>query len=350
MRNRRLRPLARTVALGAVLAVAASRCRTPTQLVVDVSTDAPCDRLVTGIYVAGTSAGTDLGDLPVVTKPACERPGFIGSAVFLPTGADDEAFALKVVTAVGVSLEDCRRGSASCIVERRAVRYSSGDVVRIAISMDQQCIGVVCPGTERCQSGTCVPCSDCVDQGGIDAAPTDAGASDGGVGDAGLEAAAPLAPSCSEVCPDACDSGKPCSRTCKNCTGIVCPPGLPCEVHCTLDGGCVDIDCGEASSCKVTCADPNSCNGVRCDGPSCTVMCPKSNACQGVTQMGGASNVLTCGDNACPGDFSFCAGDASFECSGPTPCPSLCCAPDARCTKTGGGTPDAALCAASVCP
>ena len=329
----------RLIACGPVVLVLATtfvRCRTPTQLVVEISTDAPsCDRLTTGIYVASTSAATDLGDLPVVSKSGCERAGFIGSAVFLPTGSDDEAFALKVVTAVGVSLEDCRRGSESCIVERRAVRYARGEIVRVGISMDQQCIGVVCAGTDRCQGGACVPCSDCVDKGGIDAAP-DVRSDAAGPGDAGGDAGPP-GPSCKDVCPDACD-GKVCKRTCTNCTGVVCPAGLPCEVTCMTAGSCTNIDCGDATSCKVTCGGAvSACAGIRCDAPTCTIACNNDRTCTGLITTAGGSTTLACTGTACSGDFACCADKCTFNCPGADNCKGLLCCADAgpSCHSTG---------------
>ena len=127
-------------------------------------------------------------------------------------------------------------------------------------------------------------------------------AEDGGVGAQDAVAAT----TCMDVCPGSC-AGETCQIDCAagECVNeVVCPPGLPCIVHCVGDNSCVNgVSCGDATSCVVTCESLNSCAaGVGCGNVvgSCDVTCSAMSACGTGVQCEGASvcNVECTGDSA----------------------------------------------------
>jgi hypothetical protein len=319
------------------LVAAASRCATPTQLIVEVSTDAPCERLDTGIFVGRTSQETNASAGPVVAKRGCERPGFIGSSVFLPRGADDDAFAVMVVTGVDATVDECIRGTkTTCIVEHRAVRYQPGEIVRVSVTMDQQCVGVECGPKESCRRGTCIPCPDCEDNTVTDAS----------VGDARPDVE-------TFICPDgctSCDAGT-CIIDCKVDGGcpptVTCPPNSRCEIDCSDHDYCKGtIDCAAAKSCQVICTgtEHESCHQLtlNCGTAACQLHCS------------GAASVcheITVHAQSAP---SFCLDCSSVKgvCDTVGAAPGACEAPPA-CQRICNGCPaqTCASCAnASTCP
>jgi hypothetical protein len=266
-----------TVAVAVAMIGTTTQCRTPTQVIIRVSTDARCDQLTTAIFVGKTSA-LDIA-VPIVTRRGCEREGFIGSAVLLPSGEDDDAFAAKIITGVGVRVEDCINGTSlqSCITERRALRYEPNEIVRVDVFMGQQCAGIQCAPKETCQKGLCVPCADCVDQTLIEAGAPDVVTNTkdtGGENDAATEIdAGPCLPPCTSC------AGATCVVDCKltNCAqGIVCPANRRCQVECNGGTSCGGvISCVAATACDVTCSEKNdACTGtIDCGTGPCRVRC-----------------------------------------------------------------------------
>ncbi len=326
------------------LGVMVSRCATPTQIIVEVSTDAPCNRLDTGIFVGKTSSDTNDLAGPVVSKQKCERDGFIGSAVFLPRGADDEAFAIKIITGVDATVTECIKGlKSTCIVEHRALRYEPGSIVRVAVAMDQQCVGVECSAKETCKRGACVPCADCTDPTGVDSGPK----ADTSVEDTGVDASLP--------CPSVCTSCSPDGRTCNivctdvNCgtAPVTCPPGRDCTVDCSGHDFCKNtIDCSGATSCRVTChiggADTCHDTVIKC-GTKCSVICDgDTKTCHNVNIQAAQSSSLclscTGAKETCQ-DMAACetptAGTCSQSC--PTGCNKNVCGK--ACAGDGGACP-----------
>jgi uncharacterized membrane protein YgcG len=191
-------------------------CQGATAIVVDVSTDVPCGtadaaHVMTAIAV-GPLAGIDERP-PVATTSRCDpSTGRIGSLVVVPSGAVDATVAIRVVTAVGRSPDQCAPATAStaagCIVARRALHFLPHEVVQLPIAMTQACEGVVCAENETCASGKCAPAT--VQDPVQCASPAGCASSAGpGPADAGADAPAPTA----APPPPAPDAGAPTSAT-----------------------------------------------------------------------------------------------------------------------------------------
>ncbi|HEU4407472.1 MAG TPA: hypothetical protein VFS43_19555 [Polyangiaceae bacterium] len=150
------------------MSLSASGCQEPTQVELRVSTDLPCDR-VHGTTVTVGPRGELEAAHPATSLATCEAGDdgaqHLGFVVFVPRGEDDEAFAIKVVTAVSARSPDaCQPGEGSargyqgCIVARRELRYRPGHTLRLEVPMLQQCEGVECTVDSTCfDATTCMP-------------------------------------------------------------------------------------------------------------------------------------------------------------------------------------------------
>ena len=173
----------------AALAVA---CRAPTQVRLEIATDADCSD-VTGTAIT-SGLLVQLEGLPPTTETTrCDpKTGRIGALVVVPAGKKDEKFAVRVVTGFYKEPEQCVRDgyTGGCIVARRALSFIPHETIELPIVMEAACVDVPCGATETCRSGECVPATlddplGCTDPAGCD---DEVGSGTGGQGGAGGEA------------------------------------------------------------------------------------------------------------------------------------------------------------------
>lgn len=234
-------------------ALSLAECRDPTQITLEISTDAKCED------VRGTTIGvgriTELEEKsPVAQTEACSAAsGRIGSLVVVPSGDKDGEVSIRVVTGVGKSPEACVNDGykGGCIVARRTIRYLPHTPLEMPIELGVDCLDIPCGATQTCYKGQCVSptidpekCEqgDCRPEGG-----------DGGLPDAGPDAepdAAPDAPP--DVSVDAADGGSDAADAdvTVSCTGPMaeCDGDLSetCETNTSSDGqhcGACGHDC-----------------------------------------------------------------------------------------------------------
>jgi len=234
-------------------------CREPTQVTLEISTDAECTD------VRGTTIGVGklvaLENKPAVAETAaCSSSGRIGSLVVVPSGDKDEEVTIRVVTGVGKSPEACVNDGfkGGCIVARRTMRYLPHTPLNLPIEMNVDCLDIPCEATETCFKGQCVsPKIDPVkcDLGACRPTAGDGGAPDGDV-DAGVDAepdvsvdaapdASPDAGSdASDASPDvAPDVNVSCTAPMAECDGDL---SVQCETDTSSDGkncGACGHDC-----------------------------------------------------------------------------------------------------------
>src|SRR6188768_2672659 len=178
-----------TRALGPLSVLAALTllgCREPTQVKVELSTDIQCsDRPLTGISVGALS---ELESRPVSTEtPRCDPvTGRIGSIVLVPESNKEGEFAIRVVTGMTMTPDDCVRSGymGGCVVARRVLRFVPHETLELPIVMEASCLDVPCGKTETCRSGSCVSATltnpqECSMPGGCDASPAGSGGSAG---------------------------------------------------------------------------------------------------------------------------------------------------------------------------
>ena len=276
-----------------VLAVAISAgvpaCRSPTQIVFELSTDGPCHTVSAPIERRQTAITLGRrGKIETATKSTAETEqcdpatGQIGTIVAVPSGDNNEEIGARIVSALGKSPADCAAGGdGQCIVARRAVRFIPNRSLTIPIFLGQSCAGIVCDPDSTCDKGLCVPlgCAGegtCAADGGADASPPDAGCSpnDPAIGTA-----------CVTGLPGICANGTwQCSLGVRSCVPLNLPGAVveqcnQVDDNCdgAVDEGCTCSDgtvqpCGEdKGACKrgtQTCANGQwgSCEGAV--GPS----------------------------------------------------------------------------------
>jgi formylglycine-generating enzyme required for sulfatase activity len=201
-------------------------CRAPTEILLEVTTDAQCaDVHETAIYV-GTVAAVDSSRSAAKTN-AC-RSGRIGSLVITPKSSDDDEVAIKVVTGLQPRLaEECAGGGQGCIVARREIRFVPNTTLKIPVVMRQSCAGVSCGRDETCVDGKCysAKCGQGIDCSTPNTPLLDAGGSDdGGAAEASNDA------SPKDAGPDNYVEAGPPPLSCSNnlsCAGASCCESLP---------------------------------------------------------------------------------------------------------------------------
>jgi hypothetical protein len=187
----------RAVAWGAcagVVVLAASSCRDPTEIIVDV-TSTSCSTLTETAITVGPSGVTSANGF-TATQAGCQTATDVGSLVVVPSGSLDDAVGIEVIGGLGKDPSKCSHADPQCIVARRSLRYVPHTPLELPIALDATCAGVACDDpTTTCFRGSCVPATVvCADgtcslggplDGGTDAAFDAADAA---------EAAAPAAP------------------------------------------------------------------------------------------------------------------------------------------------------------
>jgi hypothetical protein len=286
-------------------------CRSPTEIVLDLTTDVPCDKASAGGANITVGRFEELERKPpAATTTAC-TPGVplnsLGTVVLIPSGADDEPVSVRVVLGVDSPAETCTRTEGiapdytGCIVARRSLRYSPHESLRLPIELRKVCEGHACPG-QTCVMGSCVAstipdpaacttdeaCGDHVllppDAEPPDAgAPMDAGESDDvtivDASDAGADADADAGDAdadAGDADAHAGDAGKDANA---GDSGFPLPGCLDAQ-----DGGCAPA--GSRASCFECCSQACSIDGTApfymtiwscvCDAGQCTGSCASS--------------------------------------------------------------------------
>ena len=170
--------------LGAVLTTLylVSSCRDPTEITLEITSNACGSLKQTGIAV-GPAGNVDPSTFSA-TQDGCQRPGYVGSIVVLPSGSSDDAVGIEIVGGLGKPPGSCTHGDPQCIVARRSLRYLPHTPLTLPITLELSCAGVACddPST-TCLSGACVPSTinpdaclagSCTIDAGVDAARLDA--------------------------------------------------------------------------------------------------------------------------------------------------------------------------------
>ena len=316
-------------ALFVVLATA-SCAKDPTEVVVIVYSDVPCDALAA---VAAGPVG-ELGDRPAsAVSTVCDaKTGARGALVLVPKSDDSGELAVEVrIRTDQGQPDDCVASNdyKGCIVSRRILNYIPGRTVHMRIDLRNPCLDTPCSQTTTCVaeglSKACLAaqidpnqCSgDCTDQDLV----TQSGSK--------LDACAEGKNPCAD--PDSCmatNDGASC----------VCASGYEHPAGDSL--ACVDSDecaatpapCAAHATCKntdgaftCTCQPGYEGDGKTCQLTMCQPACGKHASCEAA----GSAFACKC-DAGYSGDGSTCTD--IDECAGG----KADCDPAASCTNTAG--------------
>jgi hypothetical protein len=312
------------VAIGALSVLgllAMANCAEPTQIVVEVFTDAcPGSGKPEVIHATGIAVGTAdniESRRPSSTHEGCESATGIGTLVIYPSGSKDAEVAIKVLGGVESTPDRCDPPAyAGCIVHRRMLRFIPNVTQRATVRLTLACLNRQCPTGTTCDDGACVGDRDVLDDGGTTA---DAQRIESGVVVPPVDAAADAGDPCAG-CKGECTNGS-CTVDCSKvaCSGQVCAATLPCIVLCPKKDNCVDVSCTTTATCDVTCGK-EGCRKLACKSDECTVLCKGDDACNVGTQValsGTTHALLDCqGKRACRTITSSCTGnDCRLDCT-----------------------------------
>jgi hypothetical protein len=234
------RQRARFGALLPMLALVATSCRSPTEIVLKVHTNVACtdsgEWRGVAVYVGEPGAALEK-KWPTLVTTQCDADGYVGSLIVAPSGDKGERVGLRVVAGLSRDPETCEEaGYAGCIVARRALRFSPHDALELNVELLTDCKSRACDPNHTCVSGSCV------DDDFVDPPTVPAGAPDEpGVrcGDDGLRCAT---------------TGDVCCLTVDESQGTThgqCKPSKDCEN--------IVLNCDDATDCAaVGGADPSS--------------------------------------------------------------------------------------------
>jgi hypothetical protein len=237
--------------------VALVECRSPTEVVVLLTTDVPCPS-VTETSIAAGAPGA-VGTTPGATTPGCNADG-IGTIVLVPSDGKGDPFGIEVVTAVGVPLDTCsaEHVGPQCIVARRKMAFIPHTPLTLPIAMRAACLGKTCDPDSTCVAGRCVSAyvdpEGCTAPGGcdestlakLDAGATDASSEAGEAGGGDASGDAPADAFIDDATPDAF---------------------LPYGATCTGSGECVGRCCCSYDLVSGSCDNRSGC--TRLGGGSC---------------------------------------------------------------------------------
>jgi hypothetical protein len=185
---------------GIVLVSSASSiggCFGATQVSVEITTTAPCEKGIGTQVFVGPRGTTDFGATAADTRECGAAEPRIGTISLVPSGARNEQLDLQIVAGVGVDPSTCTPAHLDgCIVARRRVSFREHASLRLPVLLSDRCIGVPCAADESCDLGTCVKLDVCTELG----CPRERGdVADGGRVDA---------PADVSVAPDASSNGR----------------------------------------------------------------------------------------------------------------------------------------------
>ena len=355
MRWLRTGVLITSLAGAGVLVLGLADCAAPTQIVVEVFSDAcpsPTKDAAKTIHDTGIAVShpSDIDDrVPTALKSGCETPTGVGTLTIYPSGAKDDEVAIKVVGGVTTAPDKCTAPDyVGCIAHRRVVRFIPNQSLHVIVHLDVACLNRTCATGQTCDKGVCKAEADILTDGGtVPNAPT----SEAGVVDAGGPPPMDAAVDACFHCQGLCAGGK-CKVDCNSalgCTGELCAPTLPCEIKCPASDKCNDITCTTNQKCTIDCGNQdNSCRKVACNANECDITCDGTKACQnanggGITLDAGDKGTLTCtGSQACDTTVSCRAPTCDLNCVKPPgngQNPASCPSPDAS-TCFGPGCKD----------
>ena len=131
-------------------------CQTPTQAVLEIHTDMPCDAFPT--VAIGVGDSLENADTASAVANTCAEDGRVGTLVLVPSGSDDASFSVRVVAAsCGRSPGECIAGTGGhgCVRADRLLSFVPGESLRVPIDLRQNCDGVTCGTGSTCVHGQC---------------------------------------------------------------------------------------------------------------------------------------------------------------------------------------------------
>jgi hypothetical protein len=348
MGRARLGALIGVAVVGGILAIGLANCAEPTQIEIDVRTDA-CGVIKNAGIAVTTPDRIDTAELTIFTPDRPDNQGCeskpadrVGTLIIYPSGSKDAEVGIRIVGGIGRTAQECKPGNyAGCVVARRIESFVEGTTKKVIVILSRACEGKDCGLGKECnQDGACVvnlPDGGKEDGGTLDAqilpdAPIDDGPTDAPVGDV-ADAAVDACVACTGA-GRTCNAGQ-CAVDCTvagagACANTVCGAGLDCTFDCNALNACQGSICAAgAKSCRFNCnAGQPACKDVTCVAPNCHVQCEQGGRCDGTFTLGGGDASIVCNGNQSCDDVTGvscnAAGNCFIDCD-PGSCPPKKC-------------------------
>jgi hypothetical protein len=146
------------LAVGLVVLSAVAQCFDPTEIVVDIETNAACTTVQANkVAISIGAPGSDDAGITTVTGACAD--GSVGSLVLTPTNVNLPV-GIRVMLGIEGGVEGCAAPDyAGCVVARRALLYSPHTPLHLPIDLDEACVNVACDPSSTCFHGGCVDAS-----------------------------------------------------------------------------------------------------------------------------------------------------------------------------------------------
>ena len=147
-------------ALFPALSLSATSCRSPTEIVLKIHTDAACTDSAewkgVAVYVGEPGAALEK-KWPTLVTTECDDDGDVGSLVVVPSGDKGDRVGVRVVAGLSRNPEDCEEADYDgCIVARRALRFSGHDSLELEVGLLTDCTNQGCDPEHTCVAGRCL--------------------------------------------------------------------------------------------------------------------------------------------------------------------------------------------------
>lgn len=155
-------------------------CLDPTQIVVEIWTDVPCEQINSVAVFTGepgkfeskaaSSTGLQQSCRPA-TEPGAPAPSRLGTVVLVPSGEKTGEVGVKVAAGVGKNAENCviPEGAdvtdavvrydafQNCVIARRSLHFQENETLKLPIVLRSSCKNIGCTSTTTCIYGECRP-------------------------------------------------------------------------------------------------------------------------------------------------------------------------------------------------
>jgi len=168
---------ARLATFALVVCALAPSCRTPTEVVVELTSELGHRDDMTVAIQIGSEREVESQPPRVTTRSAWAAGASLGTVVVVPN-ADEEDFVVRVVLATARDPSACTTQDASgCVVVRRRLRFTRGESTTARIVLRAACLGVFCAQATSCAAnGRCGSLDDDLATGAAAPPEDDAGA------------------------------------------------------------------------------------------------------------------------------------------------------------------------------
>jgi hypothetical protein len=142
---------------GALLVLSIGACRNPTEIVLEVDTNADCASVaMAGVRIGARDTPEGAAADRRATAHTC-ADGHVGSLVLVPSRGKSDAVAIEVVGALSGDVAECNAAAPrpNCIVARRRVRFAAHESLHLPIQLRAACAGLACPQDQTCVDGVC---------------------------------------------------------------------------------------------------------------------------------------------------------------------------------------------------